>query len=166
MVMVSLPTHPFESVTKTVYIPAGNPVAVAALPPEGDQLYVYGEVPPLTVTVAEPSFPPLHRTLLEKFIEAVGPVPLTLIICEVESMLPVQLVTTSHTVYVPLLLKVWEGFASEEVSLFPEPGSPKFQAKDFISLQPGVLLFVKLTVTGVHPPGVLAVKDAVGLSGT
>ena len=47
--------HPCESEVITVYVPAFNPVATAFVPPEGDQLYVYGGVvADVTVTVAEP----------------------------------------------------------------------------------------------------------------
>ena len=49
--------HPFESVTVNVYVPACKPVAVDPLPPDGDQLYVYGAVPPVTVAFAVPLFP-------------------------------------------------------------------------------------------------------------
>jgi hypothetical protein len=46
--------HPFVSVTVTEYVPAANPVAVEPVPPEGDQEYVYGDVPPEADTVALP----------------------------------------------------------------------------------------------------------------
>ena len=37
IVKVLVAVHPLASVTVTVYVPALNPVAVAAVPPEGDQ---------------------------------------------------------------------------------------------------------------------------------
>jgi len=43
---------------------ADNPVAVAAVPPLGDQLYVNGPVPPEAVIVAEPFDPPLQETFV------------------------------------------------------------------------------------------------------
>ena len=50
--------------------PAASPVALAAFPPEGDQLYVYGATPPKAREVAEPAFPPTHEfpTLLVMYI--------------------------------------------------------------------------------------------------
>ena len=47
-----------------MYAPAANPVAVAAVPPDGDHEYVYGEVPPVADTVAEPLLPPLHAIFI------------------------------------------------------------------------------------------------------
>ncbi len=55
--------QPFASVTVTVYVPAVNPVAVAAVCPPV-QAYVYGAVPPLAVTVAAPVLAPLHNTFI------------------------------------------------------------------------------------------------------
>lgn len=46
--------QPFVSVAVTVYGPAARPLAVAAAPPEGDQLYVIVPVPPLPSAVALP----------------------------------------------------------------------------------------------------------------
>jgi hypothetical protein len=37
---VAVCTHPFKSVTRQVYTPAESPLAVAAVPPLGDQEYV------------------------------------------------------------------------------------------------------------------------------
>ena len=48
------------SVTSNVYVPALNPVTAAADAPLGLQLYVYGEVPPVTVALAVP-FAPLKQ---------------------------------------------------------------------------------------------------------
>jgi hypothetical protein len=39
MVTEADPIHPTSSVTATVYVPAISPVALAAVPPEGDQAY-------------------------------------------------------------------------------------------------------------------------------
>ena len=53
--------HPFGPVTRTVYVPALRPVAVAVpCPPPGagDQEYVKGPVPEATLTVALPFVPP------------------------------------------------------------------------------------------------------------
>ncbi len=47
-----------------MYVPADKPVAVAAVPPDGDQEKVYPEVPPDTETVAEPLEPPLQETFV------------------------------------------------------------------------------------------------------
>ena len=46
-----------------VYVPAQRPVAVAAVPPEGAQAYVYIPVPPEATTVALPVHAPKHVTL-------------------------------------------------------------------------------------------------------
>ena len=64
--------HPTLSVTVTVYVPAASPVAVIPIPPEGDQLCVYGAVPPAMVTEAEPLVPPKHETFDTTFVVAVG----------------------------------------------------------------------------------------------
>ncbi|KQR94215.1 hypothetical protein ASG01_15455 [Chryseobacterium sp. Leaf180] len=45
-------------------MPAVRPVITEPFAPEGDQAYVYGDVPPVAVTVAVPVFPPLHATLV------------------------------------------------------------------------------------------------------
>ena len=37
MVTEAEPIHPSKSVTETVYVPAAKPVAVAKIPPDGDQ---------------------------------------------------------------------------------------------------------------------------------
>jgi hypothetical protein len=59
-------------VTVTVYVPAASPVAVAAVPPDGDHEYVYPGVPPLGVTVAEPFVLPLHDTFVWALVVASG----------------------------------------------------------------------------------------------
>jgi hypothetical protein len=53
-VIATVPTLAHASVTVTVYVPAHKLVAVAALPPDGAQEYVYGAVPPETETEALP----------------------------------------------------------------------------------------------------------------
>lgn len=60
IVTVVVAVQPFPSVPVTVYVEAAKPVADAALPPEGDQLYEYPEptVPPEAATVAVPVLPP------------------------------------------------------------------------------------------------------------
>lgn len=64
MLNVCVATQPFASVTVAVYVPAARPLAVAAVPPLGDQAYEYAGVPPVTVTVAEPVLPPLQATFV------------------------------------------------------------------------------------------------------
>jgi hypothetical protein len=71
IVVVAVTEHPFASVTVTVYVPAGRPVVVTPVPPEGAQVYVYAPVPPPGVTVAEPLFPPKQETLVVAEILAV-----------------------------------------------------------------------------------------------
>ena len=44
-------------------MPAVKPLAVAAVPPDGDHKYVNVPVPPLAVTVADPLLPPLQEML-------------------------------------------------------------------------------------------------------
>lgn len=53
-VVVPVVVQPFASVTVQVYEPAARLFAVDAVPPDGAQLYVYGPVPPLSVTEAVP----------------------------------------------------------------------------------------------------------------
>jgi hypothetical protein len=71
-VVVAVAVHPFASVTVTVYVLAASPVAVAALPPEGAQLYVYPDptVPPLPDAFAVPLLPPKQDTLVCVGMEA------------------------------------------------------------------------------------------------
>jgi hypothetical protein len=45
-------------------MPATKPVAIAFIPPDGDQEYVYPRVPPVTLAVAVPFEPPLQDTLV------------------------------------------------------------------------------------------------------
>jgi hypothetical protein len=62
MVVEVVETHPLFVVTVTVYVPAAKEEAVAAVPPEGAHEYVYGVVPPVGVTVAEPLAPAKQET--------------------------------------------------------------------------------------------------------
>ena len=55
---VAVLVHPFASVTVTVYVPAASALAVVPVPPLGAHEYVYGDVPPVAVTVAVPVDPP------------------------------------------------------------------------------------------------------------
>lgn len=55
---------PGLDVTVTVYTPAHNPVAVAAVPPDGAHAYVYAPGPPVAVTEATPLHKPLHVTFV------------------------------------------------------------------------------------------------------
>jgi hypothetical protein len=48
----------FASDTVTVYDPPANELAIALFPPEGVQVYVYPDVPPLAVTIRLPLFAP------------------------------------------------------------------------------------------------------------
>jgi hypothetical protein len=73
IVAVAVAVHPFASVTVTVYEPAMSVFAVAPVPPDGAHAYVYGAVPPATVTVAEPLLPPKQVTFVEAEMLAVGP---------------------------------------------------------------------------------------------
>jgi hypothetical protein len=58
MVVTAFVMHPFASVIKQVYVPAGMEFATAALPPTGDQEYVKAPVPPVAEAVAEPVLVP------------------------------------------------------------------------------------------------------------
>lgn len=64
IVTICVPVHPFASVIVHVYDPVPRLEAVAAVPPEGVQLYVYGPVPPEGVMVDEPLLPPLQLILV------------------------------------------------------------------------------------------------------
>jgi hypothetical protein len=59
-----VPVQPFASVTVSVYVPAQRPVAVAEVPPDGAQLYVYAGVPPITVEVMLPLHTPKQETFV------------------------------------------------------------------------------------------------------
>ena len=50
--------QPFASVIAMLYVPAAKPVTVDSCDEIVPQLYVYGAVPPVTVTVAEPVLSP------------------------------------------------------------------------------------------------------------
>ncbi|CAM4361473.1 hypothetical protein FLTE109939_07355 [Flavobacterium terrigena] len=52
------------SVTVTVYDPAARPDAVVPVPPDGDQEYEYGAIPPEGITVAVPLEPPKQDTFV------------------------------------------------------------------------------------------------------
>lgn len=56
--------HPYASITVTVYIPVGKLPAVGLVcPGVVFHVYVNGDIPPVTSTVALPSLPPLQLTL-------------------------------------------------------------------------------------------------------
>ena len=59
-VTVCLTAQETLSVTVQVYVPAVSPVAVAAVPPDGAQEYVFVPVPPDAKTVAAPVAAPLQ----------------------------------------------------------------------------------------------------------
>jgi hypothetical protein len=63
IVTISVIVHPLASVTVTVFTPAVWPI-ITEVVAVVDHKYVYPEVPPVTVIVAEPVVPPLHNTLL------------------------------------------------------------------------------------------------------
>ena len=54
MVALQVAVHPFASVTVKVYVPSARPVV--------DGLIVYGPVPPLPTTDADPLDPPRQLT--------------------------------------------------------------------------------------------------------
>ena len=83
IVVVAVCVHPPASVTSTVYVPTPNPVAVAPVPPEGVQLYVYPPEPPLAVTVADPFVPPKQETFVVAVIFAVGAPALAMVVVAV-----------------------------------------------------------------------------------
>ena len=58
-----LAVQPFESVTVAVYVPADKPLFEAVVFPLLHK-YVYGAVPPLATTAAEPVDAPLHVTFV------------------------------------------------------------------------------------------------------
>ena len=58
----SEPFEPFASVTVQVYVPAHKFVIAGVVCPF-DQKYIYGDVPPVTVTPIEPSEDPQQETL-------------------------------------------------------------------------------------------------------
>jgi hypothetical protein len=64
MLNVCVAVQPPEAVTVHVYVPAHNPVAVAAVPPDGAHEYVNGPVPATMLVVAEPLHCPLQTTLV------------------------------------------------------------------------------------------------------
>src|SRR6185295_9392497 len=56
--MFAVAVQPLASVMVTTYAPAARLLAVAALPPEGDQENVYPPTPPEGFTVADPVLAP------------------------------------------------------------------------------------------------------------
>ena len=64
MFTVRVEAHKFASFTKQVYELADKLLAVADVPPEGDQLYVKAPVPLLAEIVTEPLLPPKQLTLV------------------------------------------------------------------------------------------------------
>ena len=67
MVIESVVVQPFASVTSTEYGPAVSPVIVAVVSPLLHK-YVYGEVPLLAVTVADPKLLLLHVPLVSEIL--------------------------------------------------------------------------------------------------
>jgi hypothetical protein len=57
--------HPLASLTAIVYVPAAREEAVAEVPPTGDQEYVIGAAPPVTLAVALPLPAPKQVTLVD-----------------------------------------------------------------------------------------------------
>ena len=60
---MAVAVHPLISLTVTEYVPAPTPLIVDVVAVVL-HAYVYGEVPPLAVTVAAPVLPPKHNTLV------------------------------------------------------------------------------------------------------
>jgi hypothetical protein len=89
--------HPRASVTVTLYIPATRFVAVAVVCPLF-QRYVYGDVPPVTTTVAFPLFAPKHKGLLKVLMLAEGPAILPIV---TGAVIVQKLRSVTVTVYVP-----------------------------------------------------------------
>ena len=58
----SMIVDPHESIRVMVYVSSVRFVATAAESPDGDQLKVYGSVPPLAFTVAVPLLPTIQDT--------------------------------------------------------------------------------------------------------
>ena len=91
-------THPFASVTITVYVPAPSPLAVAPDIPPGVQLYVKVPVPPLALAVAVPLLPPLQLTVVVDIPVIVAP---PLLLTTDANVLVQPLLSVMVTVYVP-----------------------------------------------------------------
>lgn len=89
---VAVDEHPKESVMVHVYVPIVRPVAIAAVPPEGIQLYE--SVPdPVAFTVAVPFVPPLHDGEVDVTELTTGSgISVTVIPTEAESKQPLTLV--------------------------------------------------------------------------
>src|SRR6476646_4191662 len=98
MIALAVTTQPLPSVTVTVYVPAVSEVAVVPVPPLGDQDWVYGELPPETVTDADPLFPPKHETFEITVVDAVGD---KLLFTATEFVLVQLLLSVTVTVYDP-----------------------------------------------------------------
>ena len=62
MAKEAVPEQPLASCTVTLYVPALRLTAESTVLTLGDQVYVYGEVPPVTVTCADPVLPPKQFT--------------------------------------------------------------------------------------------------------
>ncbi len=92
MTTVWVEIQPVASVTDMVYVPGPNPVAVGVACTDGDHRYVNGAVPLLVDAVALPVLNPLQAGLTCVTLSEPKP---TVIICVVESLFPVQLVTIS-----------------------------------------------------------------------
>ena len=90
---VRVVVHPFASVTVAVYVAAASEVAVAAVPPLGAQANVYGDVPPVGATVADPFDRPLHETFVCEPVVASGAGSVIVKVCVIEH--PVESVTVA-----------------------------------------------------------------------
>jgi hypothetical protein len=88
--------QPFASVTVTKYVPAVRPEAVAPVW-AGDvlQLYVYGAVPPLAVTVAAPLMPPSQLGFVLAVIDAVTALAGSVTVAVAVLMQPLKSVTVT-----------------------------------------------------------------------
>ena len=91
--------HPLLSVTVTTYPPIASPVAVAVVCPLVHE-YVNVPLPPATIAVALPVFPPLQNTFTCDVVTAIlfdGAVINTLALCDTVH----PLLSVTVTVYVP-----------------------------------------------------------------
>jgi hypothetical protein len=82
-----------------VYTPAARPVAVAVVWPPGIHKYVYGDVPPDTVTIAVPFAPPFAGVDVAVAVNTAGCV----IVTEVTAVQPLASVTVKLHVPAPLV---------------------------------------------------------------
>ena len=71
---VTVPVQPFASVICTEYVPATRPVLSSVVGPDGNQLKVYGPVPPVGVKLIAPVLPPKQATFVTTVVPDTGEV--------------------------------------------------------------------------------------------